>query len=132
MVTNAVGNVIGRNGEVLAGARGGAEGYLDAIALLLGPPLTAPVPPAGANTTLAVVATDAALDRDACHRLAAQAHDALALAISPVHTLLDGDAVFALSTGRGPAPDGLAGLPQIGVAAVEALRTAIERSVTTE
>jgi putative pantetheine hydrolase len=76
------------------------------------------------------VATDATLDRAQCSRLAAEAHDALALAVSPVHTILDGDTVFALSTCRRPAPDGLGGLLSLGVAAVETLRTAIERSVT--
>jgi L-aminopeptidase/D-esterase-like protein len=87
------------------------------------------VPPAGTNTTLAVVATDALLDRAQCGNLAMQAQDALALAISPVHTLLDGDTVFAVSTCRGRAPEGLGGLLSLGLAAVETLRTAIERSV---
>ena len=76
-----------------------------------------------------IVATDATLDRAQCSRLAAQAQGALALAIAPVHTILDGDTVFVLSTGRAPAPDGLGGLLSLGVAAVESLRTAIERSV---
>lgn len=128
-ITNAVGNVIGRDGRVLAGVRDEAGGFRDASALLLEVALSGPVPPSGTNTTLAVVATDASLDRAQCSRLAAQAQDALALAIAPVHTLLDGDAVFALSTGRAPAPEGVGGLLRLGVAAVEALRTAIERSV---
>jgi L-aminopeptidase/D-esterase-like protein len=128
-ITNAVGNVIGRDGRILAGVRDAAGGFVDASALLLAGRPPGRVPPSGTNTTLAVVATDATLDRAQCSRLAAQAHDALALAISPVHTLLDGDAVFALSTCRVPAPDGLGGLLSLGAAAVEVLRTAIERSV---
>ncbi len=128
-ITNAVGNVIGRDGRILAGVRDGSGGFLDASSLLLSGPPTGRVPPAGTNTTLAVVATDASLDRAQCQRLAVQAQDALALAISPVHTLLDGDTVFALSTGRAPAPEGIGGVLSLGVAAVEALRTAIERSV---
>ena len=128
-ITNAVGNVIGRNGEILAGVRDGAGGFLDGSALLLAGPPPGQVPPAGTNTTLAVVATDATLDRAQCQRLAVQAQDALALAISPVHTLLDGDTVFALSTTRAPAPEGIGGLLSLGAAAVEVLRTAIERSV---
>ena len=128
-ITNAVGNVIDRDGRILAGVRDAAGGFMDATSLLLaGPPPTA-IPPSGTNTTLAVVATDATLDRAACQHLAMQAQDALALAISPVHTLLDGDVVFALSTARAPAPDGVGGLLSLGAAAVEALRTAIERSV---
>lgn len=128
-VSNAVGNVIGRDGRVLAGARDPAGGFVDATALLLSGLLSGPLPPAGASTTLAVVATDAALDRAQCRKLAEVAHDALALAVSPVHTLLDGDVVFALSTARAPAPDGVPQLLQLGAAAVDVLRTAIERSV---
>jgi L-aminopeptidase/D-esterase-like protein len=128
-VTNAVGNVIGRDGRILAGARAPGGGFVDAAALLLAGSPPGPVPPAGTNTTLAIVATDATLDRAQCSRLAAQAHDALALAISPAHTLLDGDTVFALSTCRAPAPEGVGGLLSLGAAAVEVLRTAIERSV---
>jgi L-aminopeptidase/D-esterase-like protein len=128
-ITNAVGNVIGRDGRVLAGVRDGSGGFVDAPGLLLAGPPPGRVPPSGTNTTLAVVATDATLDRAQCSRLAAQAQDALALAIAPVHTILDGDAVFVVATGRAPAPDGLGGLLSLGAAAVESLRTAIERSV---
>jgi L-aminopeptidase/D-esterase-like protein len=129
VITNAVGNVIARDGRILAGVRDAEGGFVDASALLLAGPPPGRVPPSGTNTTLAVVATDATLDRAQCSRLASQAHDALALAISPVHTVLDGDTVFALSTCRMPAPDGLGGLLSLGAAAVETLRTAIERSV---
>jgi L-aminopeptidase/D-esterase-like protein len=132
VVTNAVGNVIGRDGRILAGVRDPEGGFVDASALLLAGPPPGRVPPSGSNTTLAVVATDATLDRAQCSRLASQAHDALVLAISPVHTVLDGDTVFALSTCRMPAPDGLGGLLSLGAAAVETLRTAIERSVTVD
>jgi putative pantetheine hydrolase len=51
------------------------------------------------NTTLAVVATDAHLDAPGTWRVAAAGHDGLARALRPVHTLLDGDAVFGLATG---------------------------------
>ena len=129
-ITNAVGNVIGREGSILAGVRDGAGGYLDAVKLALAGPPAGPIPSPGTNTTLAVIATDATLDRAQCQSLAELAHDALALAIAPAHTMLDGDTVFALSTARGPAPDGVAGVVRLGVAAVEVLRTAIERSVT--
>jgi putative pantetheine hydrolase len=55
-----------------------------------------------ANTTLAVVATDAALDPARTWRLAASGHDGFARALRPVHTLVDGDVVFALATGSVP------------------------------
>src|SRR5690349_11038448 len=51
------------------------------------------------NTTVAVVATDAALSPAACRRIAIAAHDGLAWTIRPCHTPLDGDTVFALATG---------------------------------
>ncbi|MFI5779142.1 P1 family peptidase [Nocardia sp. NPDC051570] len=50
------------------------------------------------NTTIGVVATDAALDPSGCRRLATTAHDGLARAVRPVHSPLDGDTLFALST----------------------------------
>jgi len=51
------------------------------------------------NTTIAVVATDAALSPAACRRVAVAAHDGLARTLRPCHTPLDGDTVFALATG---------------------------------
>ncbi|WP_460355957.1 P1 family peptidase [Mycobacterium sp. ZZG] len=51
------------------------------------------------NTTIAVVATDAALSKAACRRVAVAAQDGLARTINPCHTPLDGDTVFALATG---------------------------------
>ncbi len=56
------------------------------------------------NTTLAVVATDVPLSRGQLLRLAGCAHDGMARAIRPIHTLSDGDVVFAMSTGTGPWP----------------------------
>ena len=56
----------------------------------------------GANTTIAVVATDMPLDKAGCRRLAIMAQDGLAQAIRPAHTPFDGDTVFAVSTGTGP------------------------------
>lgn len=70
------------------------------------------------NTTLAVVATNASLDRTHAQRVAAAGHDGLARSIRPVHTMVDGDTVFALSTGQvdpvGAAPTTWAGAEEIG------------------
>lgn len=61
---------------------------------------------AGANTTIAVVATDAVLSKAAAKRLAIAAHDGFARAIWPTHTPIDGDLVFSLATGKaGKSPD---------------------------
>ena len=56
------------------------------------------------NTTVAVVATDAALSPSSCRRVAVAAHDGLARAIRPSHTPLDGDTVFAVATGAVEVP----------------------------
>ncbi|MFI9720541.1 P1 family peptidase [Streptomyces sp. NPDC052396] len=63
------------------------------------------------NTTLAIVATDAALTRAQAQKLAGTAHDGLARAVRPVHLLTDGDTVFALATGARPL-DPEEGLPE--------------------
>jgi L-aminopeptidase/D-esterase-like protein len=57
------------------------------------------------NTTIGVVATDAALSRPEAGRLAQSAHDGLARAIRPSHLLVDGDTIFGLATGRLPLTD---------------------------
>lgn len=50
------------------------------------------------NTTIGVIATDAALTREEANKLASMAHDGLAMAIRPVHTSMDGDTIFGVST----------------------------------
>ena len=60
---------------------------------------------AGMATTLAVVATDATLDKAGCATLARISHDGFARALSPVHTAFDGDTIFALATRARPALD---------------------------
>jgi len=83
---------------------------------------------AGANTTIALVATDASLDKSACRRLAIMAQDGLTRAIRPAHTPFDGDTVFALATGSG-VPIGPEALTRIGSAAADCLARAIMRGV---
>jgi L-aminopeptidase/D-esterase-like protein len=85
-------------------------------------------PVAGANTTIAVVATDVSLDKPGCRRLAIMAQDGLAQAIRPAHTPFDGDTVFALATGTG-AMAGPDQLPRLGSAAAFCLARAIMRAV---
>jgi L-aminopeptidase/D-esterase-like protein len=105
------------------------------------PPPAAPLDPedfsacaaplSGANTTIAVVATDAPLDKSGCRRLAIMAQDGLAQAIRPAHTPFDGDTVFALATGRGAASGAVdpAGLARLGSAAAWCLARAIMRAM---
>lgn len=86
-------------------------------------------PPEQANTTIAVVATDAALSKPQCSRIATAAHDGMARAIVPSHTPFDGDLVFALATGTGPVVEDPNILLRIGHAASLALARAIARAV---
>ena len=81
------------------------------------------------NTTLIVVATDAALSKSQAKRLAVMAQDGLARAIYPAHTPLDGDLVFAASTGRRPLADPVHGLMRLGTCAVQVVARAIARGV---
>jgi L-aminopeptidase/D-esterase-like protein len=82
-----------------------------------------------ASTTLAVVATDAALTKADAKRLAIMAQTGMSRAIYPVHTPLDGDVVFAVATGRQAAPDRVVGLTALGTVAANCLARAIARSV---
>ncbi|MEP2435662.1 MAG: P1 family peptidase [Roseibium sp.] len=84
---------------------------------------------AGANTTIAAVATDAVLTKSEAKRLAVMAHDGLARALWPAHTPLDGDLVFAMSTGRQPMERALEDMVQIGAAAASCLARAIARGI---
>jgi D-aminopeptidase len=81
-----------------------------------------------ANTTLAMVATDAALTKAQAKRLAVMAHSGMSRAISPVHAPLDGDIMFAAATGRKPV-DPLGGLTELGAAAVNVVARALARGV---
>lgn len=81
------------------------------------------------STTLAVIATNAILDKRAARRLAIMAQTGLARAIHPVHTPLDGDVVFALATGNQPLLDPVADLARLGSAAADTLSRAIARAI---
>lgn len=88
---------------------------------------TKPMP--GANTTIAVVATDARLTKAEARRLAVTAQDGLARAIVPAHTPLDGDLVFAAATGAVPLADPVGDLARLGDAAARVLARAVALGV---
>ncbi|MCZ8334457.1 MAG: P1 family peptidase [Rhodobacteraceae bacterium] len=83
----------------------------------------------GEATTIAIVATDAALTQSECLRLATAAQDGLARALVPSHTPLDGDLVFAISTAVRPMSDPVADTFALGHAAACCLARAIARAV---
>lgn len=79
-------------------------------------------------TTIGVVATDATLTKAQCARLAGSGHDGMARAVSPIHTMFDGDTIFGLSTAGAPAP-GPAAFHQMLHAAGEVVTRSIVRAV---
>lgn len=81
------------------------------------------------HTTLAVVATDAGLTKAQMQRIAVMAQDGLARAIRPVHSTLDGDVVFALTTGTHPVDKPLETVARLGSLAADCLARAIARGV---
>ncbi|WP_225781708.1 P1 family peptidase [Xenophilus sp. Marseille-Q4582] len=126
---NALGDVVDPDtGAVIAGARtdDGLRLRDTRRALLAGEP---PRPLlAGTNTTIGVVATDAVLTKVQANRLATVAHDGLARAINPVHTMSDGDTLFALATGRVPLGDAAPGMTVLSTMAAEAVARATVRA----
>lgn len=85
--------------------------------------------PVAANTTLSVVATDVALTKAQAQRVAIMAHDGFARAIRPVHSPLDGDSIFVLSTGRRELADPVGGLAKLGMLAADCVARSIARGV---
>lgn len=96
---NAVGEVIDERGEILAGLRSDAGGFMPIMDVLR----QLPPPPVASATVIGVVATNARLTKEAANKVAQMAHDGLARAVRPAHTMFDGDTFFALATGDLPA-----------------------------
>lgn len=124
-IVNAVGDVVGRDGSILAGAQhegrflgndGRMQSFHDEKMLLR-----------NTNTTLVVVATNGRLSKVDCNRVAQRAHDGMARAVLPSHTTFDGDATFALSAGDAIASVDL--VSEMGAeATAEAIRAAVRHS----
>ena len=125
VAVNAFGDVIDPNtGAIVAGGRtpDGAA-FIDARKVLRsGQPPAAKI---GQNTTVGVVATNARLTKVQATKVAQMAHDGIARAVYPAHTMADGDTIFALATGRIENSD----VTRIGALAAEAMAEAIVRAV---
>jgi L-aminopeptidase/D-esterase-like protein len=127
VAVNAVGDVLDEAGRVLAGARDSAAGTTrigTAASLTRG--VMPPELMAGMATTIGCVATDALLTKAQAKRLAQVAHDGLARRINPVHTMWDGDTVFALATGKSGLPGNMM---LLAVMAAEVMAEAVLRAV---
>ena len=124
VIVNAFGDVIDpATGQVVAGTRA-ADGrtFADARKLLRSGSVRFD---GSGNTTLGVVATNATLTKTQVTRVAQMAHAGYARAISPVHTPVDGDLIFALATNR---QTGNADVGLVGALAAEAIADAIVRA----
>jgi L-aminopeptidase/D-esterase-like protein len=121
-VVNALGNVVNpRTGEILAGGKENGD-FVDITERLLDANLVR-----GTNTTIGVVATNATLSPAEVHRVAEMAHDGMARAIRPAHTMFDGDTLFAIATGAHTR----SGVNAVGILAAEVVAEAIVNAVTT-
>jgi L-aminopeptidase/D-esterase-like protein len=119
-VVNALGDVIAEDGSVLAGTTAPNPTFR--------PPPAPTETAVASNTVLAVVTTNAALDKSQVRFLAARGSDGITKAIRPAHTRYDGDVMFAVA--GPPATDApAANLDVLGVLAAEAVATAIRKAV---
>ena len=122
VVVNAVGDVINEDGTILAGARNSNGVFLGVAEPYR--PLARGKVLEQANTTLAVVATNAKLSKLELHRVAERMHDGIARTIVPIHTSYDGDVSFALGYG-----DVKADLDLVSEIAAQCTTDAIRRAV---
>jgi len=127
VAVNALGDVVDpASGRPVAGARG-ADGrsLRDTLASMRrGEPMASMQP--GAATTIGIVATDARIGKTQANKIAQMAHDGLARSINPVHTMGDGDTLFALGTGAAGRD---ANTTLLGALAAEAIAQAVLRAV---
>ena len=101
VAVNAVGDVVDpHTGEIVAGARSeDGKGYRNSMDAMMNGYRV--VLQNSANTTIGIVATNAPFTKVQMNKIAQMAHDGYARAINPVHTMSDGDTIFAMSTGMG-------------------------------
>ncbi len=127
VAVNAVGDVYAPHSrQILAGARSeNGKGFRDTMnAIMHGHGV---VKSAGANTTIGAIATNAPFGKAELKKIAAMAHDGFARTINPVHTMWDGDTIFALSTGK--AGGIKADVTAIGAIAAHVMAQAVARAV---
>ena len=123
VAVNALGDVIDpATGQIVAGARKKVgKGFADSGKLITGLLGRTALSFAG-NTVIGVVTTNAKLTKAGANKVAQMAHDGLARAIRPAHTMMDGDAIFAMATCEKKAPVTL-----VGALAADAMAEAIVR-----
>jgi L-aminopeptidase/D-esterase-like protein len=135
VAVNAFGDIIDPStGKIIAGARSkdvgplhiGAPGFFADTMQVMQTLIGRTILGFGSreNTVIGVVATNAKLDKEATNKVAQMAHDGLARTVRPAHTMLDGDTIFAISTGEHTADMNI-----VGAYAAEVFAQAILRAV---
>lgn len=123
VVVNAFGDIYNDDNTLLAGPRHSETGKMEKTVELILNKKSGGFP---GNTTLGVVATNASFDNSELKKICQMAHDGLARSIWPVHTMWDGDTIFALSKGNLDAD-----LTAVGLMAAEAVAAAVRRAALT-
>jgi L-aminopeptidase/D-esterase-like protein len=127
IAVNAVGNVIGDDGQVIAGLLSAdGKGFVSVLETMVELMSEPPENSAAENTVIGVVATNGRLPKAQAKKVAQMAHDGLARAVNPSHTMFDGDTIFALATGQVAADPTV-----VGAYAAEMVALAIRRAVRT-
>ena len=135
VAVNALGDVVDpHRGEIVAGVRpakvgpvkvGGSGPFADTLEVMRGMAGKMVLGFASrGNTVIGVVATNARLSKEEANKVAQMAHDGLARTVRPAHTMLDGDTLFTLSTGKAKVDVNI-----VGAYAAEAVAEAILRAV---
>ena len=101
-VVNALGSITDpRNGELVAGTRSAEYNQpVDSLYLLKRMASQQASMQPGSNTVIGVVATNAKFTKEQTNKLAQMGQDGIAMAVRPAHSMMDGDTVFSLSTGK--------------------------------
>lgn len=124
LAVNALGEVRAEDGQRLAGIRGDDGALIPAEEAL-----SAAAAPIGTNTTIGAIVTDLPLSKTQLKRVAQMAHDGLARAIFPAHTMFDGDTLFAASVAERVEPIDPARLSQVGSFAAVVCAAAVRDAV---
>ncbi len=126
VAVNAVGDITDEHGQIIAGLRSAPDsdefaGIMPLYRQMARMPMTET---SRSNTVIGVVATNARLNKEEVNKVAQMAHDGLARAVNPAHTMYDGDTIFGLATGEIPA-----NVNVIGAYAAEVMAQAIRNGV---
>lgn len=125
VAVNAVGDVIDESGQVMAGLRNEtADGFVGMTNALRGIARETDQIDQRENTVIGTIATNARLNKAEVNKVAQMAHDGIARAINPAHTMFDGDTIFALATGEIPSNPTV-----IGAFAAEVMAKAIRQAI---